>query len=212
MTLPADGNLILIVLAVLTLATALNLFLTLRLAAKFRAAFDPGPRTLPAGQPVPAFAGQRRLDGKRITSTDLAGQAAILAFVSPGCSACREKVAELADILPDVLSAGIALWIVPADAVHDVARLVGDTPLVEHVLVLDKATRRRLNPDNAVPFYIFIEDPLIVRASGTIGDDDWLSFVGQMRELAAGKPVAGSNSQRGPTTRRRRADSRVPRA
>lgn len=186
MTLPADAKLLLIVLSVVTLATALNLFLTLRLAAKVRAAFDPGPRALPVGQPVPPFEGRRRTDGQGIASTDLGGEAVVLAFLSPGCPACREKAVELLDILPGMRSAGVVPWIVPADSAHDIARLVGDTPLLDHVLVLDDATRRRLNPDNAVPFYIFIEERTMVRASGTIGDENWLSFVAQIRDLAPG--------------------------
>jgi hypothetical protein len=78
----------------------------------------------------------------------------------------------------------VALWIVPADDVHDIGRLVGGTPLAEHVLVMDAANRLRLNPLKAAPFFLFIDESLIARASNTVGDEDWRTFVEQMREAA----------------------------
>ncbi|WP_332772481.1 redoxin domain-containing protein [Phenylobacterium sp.] len=185
-----DGSLTLIVLVVLTFATALNLFLTLRLAAKVRTAAELSapPSSLPIGRTVPAFEGTRRADGARIASQDLAGQAAVLVFLSAGCPKCREKAAELLEILPAVRRAGVALWIMGADAAHDVSQVLGTSPLLDHVLVLDAAARQRLNPRGAAPFYIFIDDRSVVQASSFVGDEDWLSFVGQMREIADQAP------------------------
>lgn len=177
-----DENLLLIVLIVLTFATALNLFLTLRIAALFRAWSE--PPTIPIGQPVPPFEG-RRPDGRLLVSADLAGQAAVLAFLSPGCPKCKEKAAELLRILPAMRNAGVALWIVPADDTHDIAGLLGDTPLPDHVLVLDAQARLRLNPRKGAPFYIFLDGEGVVQASNYIGDEDWLSFIEQMDEVAA---------------------------
>jgi peroxiredoxin len=183
-----DSNLALIVLVVLTFATALNLFLTFRLAALVRAGFAP-PLSLPIGYPVPTFEGRRLADGSRIASTDLAGQAVVLVFLSPGCPACREKAAELVDILPGVQSAGLALWVIPADDVHDISKLVGGSPLLEHVLVLDAATRRTVNPRGSAPFYLFIDDKMVAKASNIVGDEDWRSFVEQMRDFIVREQV-----------------------
>lgn len=178
----------LIVLIVLTAATALNLFLMLRLAAHIRAAAEAAiPTTLPIGEAVPPFEGQRRADGRRVASGDWLGQPAVLAFLSPGCSACQEKVAELLSILPAIRRAGVALWIIPNDDRHDIAGLVGGTELLDHVLVLDAATRLRLNPRKGAPFYVFIDDRMIAQASNYVGDEDWQSFLEQMREIAAGE-------------------------
>lgn len=178
-----DDNLLLIVLIVLTAATALNLFLTLRLAAHIRAAAEAAiPTTLPIGEAVPPFAGQRRADGSRVASGDWTGQPAVLVFLSPGCSSCRATVAELLAILPAMRGAGVALWVVPNDDRHDIAGLVGGTELLDHVLVLDAATRLRLNPRKGAPFYIFIDDRMIAQASNFVGDEDWRTFVAQMRE------------------------------
>lgn len=185
-----DGSLTLIVLVLLTFATALNLVLTLRLAAKVRttAELSAAPSGLPIGRVAPAFEGTRRADGVRVASEDLAGQAVVLVFLSAGCPKCREKAVELLEILPAVRSAGVALWIIGADAAHDIVQVLGTSPLLDHVLVLDAAMRQRLNPRGGAPLYIFIDDQSVVQASGFVGDEDWLSFVGQMREIADQAP------------------------
>ena len=191
-----DDNLILLVLVVLTLTVALNLFLTLRLAAIVRPDLWAPPLTVPIGEPVPPFEGRRRSDGGLLASADLAGQAAVLAFVSPGCPACAEAAAELAAVLPAMGEAGVALWIVPADPVHDVAPLLAGTGLPDHVLDLEPPDRHRLNPQRAAPFYLFLDERLIVQASNLIGDEDWQSFLAQMRETAETDPTPEAASQK----------------
>ena len=179
-----DQPLILLVLVVLIPVAALNLFLTLRLAAIVRPDLWSPPTTVPIGRPVPAFEGRLRSGGAPLASADLAGQASVLAFLSPGCPKCAETAADLAVILPAMRSAGVALWIVPADSVHDITPLLAGTALIDHVLELEPAARRRLNPQRAAPFYLFLDETLVVQASNYVGDDDWLSFLAQMREAA----------------------------
>lgn len=144
------------------------------------------PLTLPIGQLVPAFEGQARADGRRVTSTELAGQAAVLLFLSSGCPKCRGTVPELLRMLPAIHSAGVGLWLVPADSKHDISPMLEGSALLNHVLVMEPAVRGRLNPRRAVPFYLFIDDQQVVVASGPVGDADWESFVAQMKELAPG--------------------------
>lgn len=180
-----DDSLIRIALIVLTLAAGLNLFLILRLAAIVRPDLWTAPLTVPIGAPVPPFEGRRRSDGGRLASADLAGSPAVLAFLTPGCPACAEAAAALAAVLPAIEEAGIALWIVPADARHDVARLPGAAALLGRVLELDEPARRRLNPRRLAPFYLFLDERLIAKASNIIGDEDWQSFLAQMHESGA---------------------------
>ncbi|HVG60565.1 MAG TPA: MauE/DoxX family redox-associated membrane protein [Hyalangium sp.] len=142
------------------------------------------PFTLPLGQIVPAFEGRARVDGRHVTSAELAGQAAVLLFLSSGCPKCRGTVPELVQILPSIHRAGVGLWIVPADSRHDISPLLEGSALLDHVIFLEPAARDRLNPRHAAPFYIFIDHQMVVLASGQIGDDDWKSFVDQMKETA----------------------------
>jgi hypothetical protein len=163
---------------------ALVLFLILRLAARLRAAEVP-PTTVPLGEKVPPFGGRARADGRPIGSEYLAGRPLVLVFLSPGCKTCAASIGQLVEILPGAASAGVALWIVPADDANDIALLVDGTPLTDHVLVLDPPSRRRLNPLTAAPFYLFVDEKMIARASNPLGDEDWRTFVAQMREAAA---------------------------
>ena len=151
-----------------------------------RAAGRRGPGfTVPIGQAIPDFEGRGGPDGRRVSaSVDLAGQAAVLVFLSSACPKCGEKLPELRRILPAAREAGVALWIVPMEAAR--SPLPEGSPLAEHLLVLETPARRRLNPRNAAPFYIFLDHQRIARASNFIGDPDWLSFLDQMDEISDG--------------------------
>jgi hypothetical protein len=179
-----DPELLVLVLVAVTFAAALNLWLTFRLAARIREMNAPA-FTVPLGEPVPWFEGTARARSLVIRSSGLAGQPAVLVFLSAGCSTCAGRIAELAAILPGAERLGVSLWIVPADDVHDIDRLVGGTALAERVLILDAAHRLRLNPTRSAPFYLFIDADSIARASNNVGDEDWRTFVQQMREAAA---------------------------
>ena len=179
-----DADLLVLVLVVVTLAAALNLWLTFRLAARIRELTAPA-FTVPLGEPVPAFEGTAPAQSRVIRSSDLAGRSTVLVFLSPGCKACAGRISELIELLPGAEQLGVILWIVPADDIHDIGRLIADTPLAEHLLILDAANRLRLNPLTAAPFYLFIDESLVARASNNVGDEDWRTFVQQMREAAA---------------------------
>ncbi len=141
------------------------------------------PFTLPLGQELPAFEGRARVDGRIMNSAEFEGQATVLLFLSSGCPKCRGTVPELLRILPAICGANVGLWIVPADSRHDIAPLLEGSALLEHVLLLEPAVREQLNPQRAAPYYIFIDHQRVVLASGLIGDDNWKSFVDQMKEF-----------------------------
>jgi hypothetical protein len=173
---------ILLVLAIVAFAAVLNLWLTFRLAARLRELTAP-PLTAPIGAPLPPFEGMA--NGRPFRSADLAGRPSALIFLSPGCKTCAGKVGELVVLLPGAERSGVALWIVPADDFHDISALVGGTPLAGRVLRLDEPARKRLNPFTTAPFYLFIDEELVLRASNHLGDEDWTTFAAQMRETAA---------------------------
>ena len=176
-----DSNLVSLVLVAVAFATALNLWMTFRLAARFRE-LDAPAMTVPIGAPLPPFEGMAR--GRAFRSSELAGKPSVLVFLSAGCKACASHIGELVALLPGAAQSGVALWIVPADDVHDIARLVGETPLAGHVLVLGAAARLRLNPLTTVPFYLFVDEALVVLASNHLGDENWRTFVGDLQASA----------------------------
>ncbi|MEA3011148.1 MAG: hypothetical protein QOJ91_2840 [Sphingomonadales bacterium] len=176
-----EGNLILPALVAVAFATAFNLWLTFRLAARLRESMAP-PFTVPLGESVPPFEGIARAQSQATGSADLAGRSTVLVFLTPGCKTCAGHVPELVEALNGAERLGVNLWIVPNDDRHDVDILVAGTPLAERVLILGSADRRRLNPRMAAPFYLFIDEASTALASSMLGDEDWRTFVEQMRE------------------------------
>lgn len=180
-----DDALIRFLLIFLLAAVTLNLFLTLRIAAIVREAPAPAstPLTLPLDEVIPHFSGVMIAGRRTLSSEALAGRATVLVFMSSRCGDCRKKVPEIEQLLPAIGKAGIMLLLVAMDTEATMKKFLGDTLLFEHVLVLDKEQRKRLNPLSATPFYVFVDDQGFAKASNYIGDENWEAFVDQMQAL-----------------------------
>lgn len=174
-----DNSLLAILLVALTFLTALNLLLTLRVT-RFIAAASEEPEVLVPliGKEAPPL-----WLGEAAASEN--GAATVLALLSPGCPDCKAAVPELAGILPAAAQAGVEIWVAAADKMHSLADLIARTPLAERERTIDPAARAALNPLGAAPLYIFIGADGVVEAGGYIGDEDWTSFVAQMREFSS---------------------------
>ena len=179
------SSFVLVVLLLLTVSVALNFLLTLRLAAIVGAReYERLPLAIPAGTPLPAFFARGASDGRRVASAELLGSPAVFVFLTPGCGDCRARVAELAAMHASIVRAGVTLWVFGTGSRRQVDAFLRDTPLLAHAMRIDRNTRRKLNPRQAAPFYLFVDDAGIVLASHFIGDADWLSFCEQMGEYA----------------------------
>jgi peroxiredoxin len=174
-----------IVLVFLTLSVALNMFLTLRLAAIVRN-LVPAPETLalPIGEALPAVQAHRATTGELISTADMNGRAAVLIFLSASCKTCNEKLPQLEQLRTPMQAENVALWIIGMDSQRRMKRWLQRSALLEHLLLMQSNPRRQLNPTSGSPFYIFIDPRQIVQASGFLGDADWQSFVGQMAAVA----------------------------
>ncbi|HYC99263.1 hypothetical protein [Brevundimonas sp.] len=172
-------------IAFLLFAVALTLFLVLRLAARVAALEGAlhAPR-LQIGDVVPDFEGRRAADGGSFTSAGLAGGNTALIFLSAGCPQCVAKRPDLLAMLPGMNRAEVTFWIVPADDAHDLSEIVGGSALEAHVLILKSDVRRRLNPNNIVPSYLFIDDQMVVQDQSHMEDENWLDFVRQMKAIS----------------------------
>jgi hypothetical protein len=181
---PLDTSLILIVLLVLSFSLVANLFLTLRLVAVMRSEFESVQRhfTVPIGIPMSAFQGRVLVDGSWITSKELIGQAVVLVFLSPVCEKCRGWIPELQKMSPSARRQGVSFWVVGVESPRRFSKLLKGSELFDNLLVLDTVTRRRLNPQNAAPFYLFVDDRGIAQASNLVGDENWSFFADQLRE------------------------------
>jgi hypothetical protein len=180
-----DTSLLVISLIVIASATALNLFLTLRIARIVRPEPDEREEAVPlVGQSLPKVLATRRVDGETRALDDLSDGPTALVFLSANCPACKGKIPELVEILPATERAGVGLWIASADGVGDIAPLIAGSPLSARLLDFDPAARQALNPLGAAPLYVFIDETSAVRAGDYLGDENWESFLGQMREVS----------------------------
>lgn len=171
------------VLCVLSVSVALNFLLTLRLAVIVGAReYERMPMALPVGSPLPQFSAKRLRDGRRIGSDTLHGTAAVLVFLSPGCGDCRIRRGEIAAMRDAMRSAGVTLWVFGAGNKRRMQAFLAGTPLLEDSMEIAASVHRKLNPRNAAPFYLFVDDQGIVLASHFVGDADWLSFCAQMQD------------------------------
>ncbi|WP_313920320.1 redoxin domain-containing protein [Tahibacter sp.] len=186
-----EGTLPGLVVALLTLVVAFMLFLVLRLAAVVSAQeYLRSPAALPVGSLLPEFSGQRLSNGERLSGEFLRGQASVLLFLSPECGDCRLRVAELSELYEAIVRSGVRLWVISARSRKRMAAFLHDSPLLAHVLLVKASVRHALNPRNAAPFYIFADDEGRVLASHFIGDEDWQSFVAQIRESGEAPDLA----------------------
>ena len=193
-----DMTLLALLLLFLLAVVTLNLLLTIRLARQVqqlqqqRSEGDALPFTASLESAVPAFSGRRLLDGAEISSEAMRGTASVLVFLSASCGDCRKLVPQLAALLPAMQQAGVVLLVIGLESEHRVRRFLGETPLFPHVLRLDLAERRLLNPRNSAPFYLFVDDQLQLKASHFVGDENWQLFIEQVH--AAAEPPAQSSA------------------
>lgn len=174
-----------IVIIFLLFSTVLILFLVFRLSGRIKELENYILiNANNVGNIIPNFKGRRECDGASVTSIDLQGHNVVLVFLSSKCSACLAKRTQLLNLLPGMARAGVTFWIA-ADDTQDISAIVGGSALESHVLRIGADTRRRLNPNNLVPSYIFIDDQMVVRDQSHMEDENWIDFVKQMEEHSA---------------------------
>lgn len=177
-----DPSLIEVVLFALSISVAFNLLLTVRLVAIVGSGKIPPPFSVVIGEPLPVFEGKVFADGRLVTSVDLLGQAAVFVFLSAGCPKCMSRLPELREVSRAMRRIGVPLWIIGIDSTRLVARHLRGSELLQNFLVVDPPTRRGLNPNNAAPFYIFVDHQGIAKDRSFIGDENWQLFVEQLNE------------------------------
>lgn len=176
----SDGVLM-VALLTITGVLALNMFLTLRLAR--RATQRPGASTAEAspGRRLPRL-DARRLDGDVIDWADLTATPFVLTFLSAHCPACREALRRLKTLAAAARAAGVPIHIVAMEEGGELDRLLEGAGLGGNRLMLDAASRRRLNPANAALYYMFVRQGGVLEAVGYVGDADWEAFGRQLTE------------------------------
>nr|WP_255522886.1 redoxin domain-containing protein [Rugamonas sp. CCM 8940] len=119
-----------------------------------------------------------------------AGQPTVLLFLSSKCAKCRGKLAEIAALAPAANGAGVDLWLVSTESGWRLRRFLAGSGLERITLRVAAKAYRRLNPQLSSPAYLFIDEHGALQAGGLVGDEDWFSFVEQMRDVDADADAA----------------------
>ncbi len=178
-----NESLVFVTLVILAFAVALNLALTFRMSALLRALAAPKSLTVPTGQQVGEFGGRFAKSGQSFLSKDILGEFSFFIFLSSQCPKCLATIPELVEIVPAAIASGHAVWIICQDKTDGLQCIPNESPLREYVIELDGGMGKRLNPQSASPYYLFLDGLGISRSGGLIGDAYWQSFAGQMHEL-----------------------------
>ena len=168
----------------LLICTIINLWISLHTLRKLQSnnSISEKELHLPIGSSMPYINGHFLESGASYTSNQREPSATVIVFLSTHCSDCRKKIPELIHILPAIESLGIDLIIIGMEKEDKVRQFLQGTPLLSKALSVDKVARQSLNPQNATPFYLFVDADGLVQASYFIGDDNWLAFLEQMEE------------------------------
>lgn len=177
-----DAPFIYLVLAFLALATAMNSFFLIR-AAKMIEAVAPAmgaPSPLPEDTPLPAFSGRMAETNAPVDNASLLGKPCVIIFTAPGCAACEGKKPEILKAQQDAEALGVrflAAELAPQSGLREKQR---ENRFSRFAVKLDKKSFYRLNPAKAMPLYIFLDENGTAKASGMIGDENWVLFTEQV--------------------------------
>lgn len=176
--------LVYLALLILIPATALNLFLLLRIIGILQLA-DLGLATAqesPVGKALSTLAGERLGDRESIVHDKSAALACAVVFLAAGCPKCKSRIAELERIDAAIEAQGhaVALWVVGVGTRRQLTHMLKGTRFFQRTLTMPQAERRRLNPADASPYYVFLDPQLTVQACNYLGDENWIMFVNQI--------------------------------
>jgi hypothetical protein len=180
-----DNTLIQLVLAFLTAAVALNLWLTFRLiyTIKYLRLDNNTAQQMPVGATTPDFTATRLTDNTVIASNNGPDTAKVWIFLSTACTKCKAKIPELEQVLLATQDAGVQLRMLTNESKRSMTGFLAGSALQENALIVDKTTHSLFNPQGASPFYQFVDDQNILQAQGLIGDDNWQGFVSQLTQM-----------------------------
>ena len=173
-----DSDIVNVTLAVLAVALALNLKLSLAVLRASRSERD-APVAPVVGQPMRALAARTLVPNGSVQLMD-EQQATVLLFLDSRCTKCSGTLPDLEKMLPTAQHAGLSMWLVSQETAWRLRRFLRATALLPRVARLDMDAYRRLNPHMSAPSYLFVNHDGVLEASGMIGDENWLALRDQL--------------------------------
>ncbi|MDB2439251.1 redoxin domain-containing protein [Hellea sp.] len=181
-----SSGLIYLTLCALVVTTALNLWLVVRLAQKVELIdqSDTPELTLPAGSRLPTIAAHLANDPQVDISLNDIQNAFVILFLSDGCPSCKEVAEEVSEHHSFFQSSNVGLWIMTLRAAPVIRKRLEERGLGRNIIDVSPESLKLLNPKSASPFYIFVNAENVIEAGDFVGDENWNSFVAQIKDEA----------------------------
>lgn len=175
---------VLFTLVILIALTILNLKLTLGLYKIINNPPANVNESAPAaiGELVPGIQAKQLLNNVQVSAVT-EGIPTALIFLSSKCPTCKEKLPQIEEIYSVAETAGLKLRIVSTESKKRLRHFLKNSELLSGVVITKRKEYKKLNPSLASPFYLFVDHESRLQTFGTIGDDDWTSFVQQMQDV-----------------------------
>ena len=178
-----NDSILILILGFLILSVALNFFLPFRIIHTIRLLPGPtGKQPLPVGTVLPAVTFTHFTRKQPVSLHHHPEYAKVLVFLSSKCDKCKSKLPQLQEAIGKTHNLGVMIRIVSMEKRWRIKKFLRHQTLLEATLHLDKEGYASLNPLNASPAYLFVDPENRVQAEGTIGDENWLTFLEQLDE------------------------------
>ena len=178
-----NDAILLLILGFLTLSVALNFWLTFRLIHTVRTLPIPsGTKAMPVGTAISEVPMTRFVDKQPDSLGNHPNEAKVLVFLNSKCDKCKAKLPELRATIGKTANQGVIIRIVSMEKRWRLKRFLQDEVLLNATLRTRQPSYYYLNPQNASPFYMFIDAENTLQASGMIGDENWGNFIAQLDE------------------------------
>lgn len=179
-------SLIYLLLIFLSGLTFLNLKLTLSMYEIINnpPTYIDDSKPVPIGEKVPQVQ-TKALKNNAPTKAIDDGIPTVLLFLSSQCPSCKEKLPHIEELCKVVKEVGVRLKLISNESKVRLNQFLKGSLLRENVLLVKRGVYKQLNPSQASPFYLFIDHESQLEAFGTIGDEDWQSFVKQVDSMTS---------------------------
>ena len=162
-----------IVIFLLVIVT-LNLFLTVKLMKAMRWQISPDVlrEPLAEGSIIESFIATNQHTKSQIDFIDN-DSARVFVFLHTGCPSCKERISDVMQAVELSMGEGVAIYLITTEGYKKCRAFLQSTDLLEKLLHVDKETYKKINPQQASPAYVFVNDENAVEAQGLIGDENW---------------------------------------
>ncbi|MCV2885685.1 hypothetical protein OE749_13385 [Aestuariibacter sp. AA17] len=170
-----NDNELLILLAIISSLTALNLALNVKLIRHFLHHEEAPMQRIIEDEEFPVLtATQLSSDAPLAIPRQHVDTAAV--FLQTNCPKCKSKLPMLEQMILRSDDANVTIQILVHDQMPKLDKFFQSSSLQPHIAVLSYQDYLRINRHEVSPAYVFISEQKTIEAQGLVGDDGWRYF------------------------------------